>query len=204
MLGLYCDRPSPIHRLPAELKLLALAIASMALFFVPSLTGLWCAAGVAIGLVAIARLPPSLVWQQLRPMWGLLMAIVLAHAVLTHWQIGLAIALRFATLLTLALVVSLTTRVSAMLTSLERSLAPLRRLGISPAQVSLVLAIAIRFIPVLLDQLQQIQSAQQARGCDRNLLQLLPSLLIRVLHLANDLSDAIEARGYDPNDTPNE
>jgi biotin transport system permease protein len=198
MLGLYCNRPSPIHHLPPGFKLLALAIAGMGLFFVQSLTGLLCAALAAVGLVAIARLPFTLVWQQLRPLLVLLIAIVLAHAVLTHWQTGIAIALRFLILLTLALIVSLTTRVSAMLNSLERSLYPLRWLGISPTQVSLVLAIAIRFIPVLLDQLQQIQEAQQARGCDQNFIRILPSLLIRVLHLANDLSDAIEARGYDP------
>lgn len=200
MLGLYCDRRSPLHRLPPGLKLLALAIAGMGLFFVQSLTGLFCAALVAVGLVAIARLPLSLVWQQLRPILILLIFIVFAHAVLTHWHTGLAIALRFLTLLILALIVSLTTRVSDLLSSLERSLSPLRWIGLSPAPVSLVFAIAIRFIPVLLDQLRQIQEAQQARGCDRNLVRLLPSLLIRVLHLANDLSDAIEARGYDPED----
>lgn len=199
-LGLYVPRRSPIHILPAGVKVLGLAIAGMGLFFVQDWLILLSVVGLVMSLMAIARLPGRSIWQQLRPLVVIVLAIVVLHGVLTSWQIGLAIALRILALVGLAIVVSSTTKVSDMLVLLERWLLPLRYIGINPAQVSLVIAIAIRFIPVLLEQLQAIQEAQQARGCDRHPVRLLVPLLIRMLYLARDLTDALEARGYDPQD----
>ncbi len=200
-LGLYVPRRSPIHALPAGMKVLGLAIAGMGLFFVQNWFILLGVVGLVMTLMAIAHLPGRSIWQQLRPLVVIVLAIVVLHGVLTSWQVGLAIALRLLALVGLAIVVSSTTKVSDMLALLERWLSPLRHMGINPGQVSLVIAIAIRFIPVLLEQLQAIQEAQQARGCDRHPVRLLVPLLIRMLYLARDLTDALEARGYDPQDS---
>ncbi|MBF2090111.1 MAG: energy-coupling factor transporter transmembrane protein EcfT [Synechococcales cyanobacterium K44_A2020_017] len=199
-LGLYVPKRSPIHALPAGMKVLGLAIAGMGLFFVQDWLILLGTVGLVVILMAIAHLPGRSIWQQLRPLVVIVLAIVALHGVLTSWQVGLAIALRLLALVGLAIVVSSTTKVSDMLALLERWLSPLRYIGINPGQVSLVIAIAIRFIPVLLEQLQAIQEAQQARGCDRHPVRLLVPLLIRMLYLARDLTDALEARGYDPQD----
>jgi biotin transport system permease protein len=59
-----------------------------------------------------------------------------------------------------------------------------------------MVAIALRFIPVLLEQIRDIQDAQRARGIDRPVITFLVPLLVRTLHLADSLADAIDARGY--------
>jgi biotin transport system permease protein len=65
-----------------------------------------------------------------------------------------------------------------------------------------MLSLALRFIPLLFEKFQEIREAQRARGLDRNLLALLMPLLIKTLRMAGDLTDAIEARGYDPDHVP--
>jgi biotin transport system permease protein len=199
-LGLYSPQRSPIHALPASLKLLLLALAGMILVFIQDWRWLLAALSAVVGIMALARLPMQTIVQHLRPLLPVLLVIVVLHGGLTSWHQGLAIALRLLVTIGLALVVSCTTRVSTMLDLLDRWLQPLAWVGINPAQVSLVVAIAIRFIPVLLEQVQAIQDAQRARGCDRHVVYLLVPLLIRMMYLAQDLTAALEARGYDPED----
>jgi len=177
-----------------------MAIAGIGLFFTTSLPGLAAMLGGALLLVPLAQLPWRLVARQLRPMVWIFALILLLQGIFTHWTIGLMIVLRFAVLLLLATLLTLTTPVSAMVDALERGLAPLKFLGIRPAQVSLMVAIAIRLIPVLLEQIREVQDAQRARGMDVPIITLLVPVLIRVLQLADHLADALDARGYDGED----
>ena len=59
-----------------------------------------------------------------------------------------------------------------------------------------------RFIPLLFDQFAEIREAQRARGLDRNIFALLMPLMIKTLKMADNLTEAIEARGYDPHHVP--
>ncbi|HYD64830.1 energy-coupling factor transporter transmembrane component T, partial [Azospirillum sp.] len=97
-----------------------------------------------------------------------------------------------------ATLVTLTTRVSDMVETLERALAWLRPLGVNAGKVSLMLALTIRLVPVLLAQAQEIRMAQRARGVERSAVALLVPLMVKTLRMADDLADALEARGYDP------
>jgi biotin transport system permease protein len=85
-----------------------------------------------------------------------------------------------------------------MIEVLERAFAPLRVFGVNPEKLSLMLSLALRFIPLLFEKFQEIREAQRARGLDRNFLALLMPLLIKTLRMANDLTEAIDSRGYDP------
>jgi biotin transport system permease protein len=82
-----------------------------------------------------------------------------------------------------------------MVAALERALRPLSRFGIDPDKISLVISLALRFIPVLGEQVTQIREAQRARGLDRNILALAVPLLVHCLSMADAVADAIEARG---------
>lgn len=62
----------------------------------------------------------------------------------------------------------------------------------------MMLSMVIRFIPMMMREAQEVLEAQRARGLDRNAIALLMPLLIKTLKMADDLSEAIEARGYDP------
>ncbi len=196
MLGLYVSRASPIHRLPAAVKLLALTCAGIGLFWVRSPVALAGALAGGTVCVVIAQLPPRRVIHQLRPLFPLLLFIFLLHGWATTWETGAVVVLRFGLLVLLATVVSLTTQVTAMMAVLERSLRPLERVGVPVAAVTLLLLLTIRFIPVLFEQLQEIQAAQQARGVSRPALTLWLPLLLKTLRLADQVTEALDARGY--------
>lgn len=197
-LGLYVHRDSPLHRLPAGAKLLALFIAGIGVFLVSNPLWLLPLLGVVTCLFAIGRVPVRPALLQLRPAAILIVIIFVAHGFFTSWALGFLVVLRFAILLLLAVLVTFTTRVSDMIATLERALVPLAPLGVNPEKVSLTLSLALRFIPLLFDRYTEIREAQRARGLDRNVFALLMPLMIRTLRMADALTEAIDARGYDP------
>jgi biotin transport system permease protein len=106
--------------------------------------------------------------------------------------------LRFTILVSLAVLITLTTRISDMVDALESGLRPLRVLGVNPAKISLMISLAIRFVPLLVDLVREIRAAQQARGLERSIAAVAVPLIVKTLRMASVLTDAIEARGYDP------
>ena len=197
ILSLYVPGDSIVHRLPAGTKLLILFTGSVALFVV---SGIPVHAGellVVAGLYRVARLPWRAVLRQLRPALLFLVPIFLFHVFLTDWMLGLETVLRILVLLLLAVLVTLTTRLSDMIDVVERAARPLRHAGVSPSKVGMMLSMVIRFIPLMMREAGEILEAQRARGLDRSAVALLVPLLIKTLKMADDLSDAIEARGYD-------
>ena len=197
MLSLYVPGDSIVHRLPAGAKLLLLFVASTALFVV---SGIVVHAGelvVVTGLFHTARLPWRDTLHQLRPALVFLVPIFLFHVFVTDWMLGLQTVLRILVLLLMAVLVTLTTKLSDMIEVLERAVRPLRHVGVNPSKVGMMLSMVIRFIPLMMREAQEILEAQRARGLDRSAIALLMPLLIKTLKMADDLSDAIEARGYD-------
>lgn len=195
--SLYVPRDSIVHRLPAGPKLLILFTGSVVLFAV---SGIPIHAGellVVAGLYGVARLPWRAVLHQLRPALLFLVPIFLFHVFVTDWMLGLETVLKILVLLLLAVLVTLTTRLSDMIDVVERAARPLRHAGVNPSKLGMMLSIVIRFIPLMMREAGEILEAQRARGLDRSAIALLVPLLIKTLKMADDLSDAIEARGYD-------
>lgn len=195
--GLYISRRSPIHQLSAKVKISILTITGIVVFGVSNPIALAILLGFTSLLPIVAKLPLQSVWLQLRPIVPWLIAVLLIQGLLGDWLAGTIALLRFALLALLATIVTLTTRVSEMIETIEQVLQPCKRFGINPAQVSLMLALAIRFIPVLLNQFHEIQEAQRARGLDRNGLALFVPFVIKTLRMADELSDALDARGFE-------
>ncbi|HYG90805.1 MAG TPA: energy-coupling factor transporter transmembrane protein EcfT [Azospirillum sp.] len=198
MLGLYLHRESPVHALPAGWKLLALAVSATAAFFVSDLAVLGAALAACVLLFVAARLPLRVAIDQLRPLLPVLLLFFAVQAAFVSWQAGCLMVGRFAVLVLLAGLVTLTTRASDMIDTLERALGVFRPLGVNAGKVSLMLALTIRLIPVLVDLVQEIRMAQRARGVERSPMALLVPLMVKTLRMADNLSDALEARGYDP------
>ena len=201
-LALYVPRASPVHRAPAGLKLLALAGLAVLVFVVPTLA---VAAGTLVGVVLVgtlvARLPVALLVRQARAVAVWVVAIVAVHAIATDWLTGVETALRLLALVLAAAVVTATTRVTAMVAVVERVCAPLRWVGVRPARVGLVLAMALRFIPLVAERADRIREAQAARGGSvrglRAVTTTVVPLLVQVLQLAHTVSEALDARGAD-------
>ena len=198
MLSLYVPGQTLVHRLPAGVKLLALAGGSAMLFVVSGIPVHAAELLAVLALFHVAGLPWKEVLDQLRPALIFLVPIFLFHVFLTDWVLGLETVLRILVLLLLAVIVTLTTKLTDMIDVLERIMRPLRVVGINPAKVGMMLSMVIRLIPLMMRQAGEILEAQRARGLDRNVIALLVPLLIKALKMADDLSDAMDARGYDP------
>jgi biotin transport system permease protein len=206
-LALYVPRASAVHRLPAGVKLLCLAVLAVALFALPTITAAGAAlVGVLAVGVVVARLPVAVLARQARAVRWWLLALLVVHALTTDLLTGVHVALRLLTLVLAAAVVTATTRVSEMVAVVERLCGPLRLIGIRPARVGLAITMALRFIPVLVERADRIRAAQAARGGSprgvRALRTTVAPLLVQVLQMAHDVSEALDARGADEEPLP--
>jgi biotin transport system permease protein len=201
-LALYVPRPSPVHRTPAGWKLLVLAGLSVLVFAVPTLPVV-CGALVAVVVLglAVARLPAAVLARQGRTVLWWLVGLFVLHSLLTDVPTGTLTVLRLLTLVLAAAVVTATTRVTEMVAVVERICRPLEWVGVRPARIGLVIAMALRFIPLISERADRIREAQAARGGSvrglRGLTTLVVPLLVQVLQLAHTVSEALDARGAD-------
>jgi biotin transport system permease protein len=201
-LALYVPRVSPVHRLPAGWKLLGLAGLSVLVFAVPTLpVVLAVLAGVVQLGLGVARLPVSVLVRQARAVAWWLVALFVLHALVTDVRTGAVTALRLLALVLAAATVTATTRVTEMVAVVERVCGPLRWLGVRPARIGLVIAMALRFVPLISERADRIREAQAARGGSarglRGLTTTVVPLLVQVLQLAHTVSEALDARGAD-------
>ena len=201
-LALYVPRASPVHRAPAGWKLLALAGLSVLVFAVPTLPVVVGAlVGVVVVGLVVARLPAAVLLRQGRAVLWWLVALFVLHSLVTDVLTGTLTVLRLLALVLAAAVVTATTRVTAMVAVIERVCGPLRWTGVRPARIGLVIAMALRFIPLISERADRIREAQAARGGSvrglRGLTTTVVPLLVQVLQLAHTVSEALDARGAD-------
>lgn len=198
MLDLYHPGASPLHRARAGLKLLALLFLSTLIFALATLPTLPIVLGL-IGLgYGIAALPARLIWRQLRPVLWILAILFAVQLWLNDLAMAGFIVLRLVALLLLAGLFTLTTRSSDIIDAITKGLAVLRPIGVNPAKVGLAFSLALRFIPVLSQATKEVREAQIARGLDRNIIAMAVPVFVRTLKMADDIADAIDARGFDP------
>ena len=201
-LALYVPRASPVHRLPAGWKLLGLAGLSVLVFAVPTLPVVVAVlAGVLLLGLGAARLPVAVLARQARAVAWWLVTLFVLHALVTDVRTGAVTALRLLALVLAAAIVTATTRVTQMVAVVERVCGPLRWVGVRPARIGLVIAMALRFVPLISERADRIREAQAARGGTvrglRGLTTTVVPLLVQVLQLAHTVSEALDARGAD-------
>ncbi|HZG89873.1 MAG TPA: energy-coupling factor transporter transmembrane protein EcfT [Pseudonocardia sp.] len=204
-LGLYEPGTSPLHRAPAGAKLVALLVvvtAAVLLRTPPALAG--PAALVVVGY-AVARVPARRLGGLLRTV---VPVVVLLFAV-QAWLLGAAAAtvlgLRLAVTLGAATLFTLTTRVDAVVAAVERGLGPLRRFGVRPDRVGLVVGLTVAAIGTLSIIAGEVREAARARGADRSATAFVVPFLVRTLRHADALGEALAARGVGddpPDDQP--
>ncbi|MGA1860029.1 energy-coupling factor transporter transmembrane protein EcfT [Azospirillum sp. 11R-A] len=202
MLGLYLHRESVVHRLPAGAKLGGLLLVTILVLALPGSWGALAAGLIGAAVLVAARLPARRVLAELRAPVLMLTLLFGFQALLAGggWEETAVAVARFAALILLATLVTLTTRVMDMVDLFERLFGLLRPVGVNPAKMALMLALTIRFIPLLGEQVREVRMAQRARGVERNIAALFVPLLVKILTMADDLTAALEARGYDPVD----
>lgn len=183
----------PLERVPAGLKLLALAASSAALFFTADPLVL---AGALAAVLVLAGAAGALhAVRDLRPLLLVLALSVAAHAALGDWRLGLAVGLRIAALVILAGVVSATTPLSDMLAVFDRLLAPLRWIGVSTRPIGVALAMTLRFAPMLALRWRTLAAAWRARSVRRPGWRLMIPFVVGALDDADRAAEALAARG---------
>jgi biotin transport system permease protein len=183
------------HRLPAGAKLLALALATTGLFLLTSPFALTCAALAAVALYLtgggrFARTGARHLW----PLWPFVAVVGLWHLWTADLSGGAAILLRMVTAVALANFVTMTTRLSDMLAVFEHLARPLSPL-LPPRRLALAFALVIRFIPVMLDRMAQIEASWRARAPRRPRWRVLVPAVLAALDDADRVAEALRARG---------
>ncbi|WP_314452552.1 energy-coupling factor transporter transmembrane protein EcfT [uncultured Microbacterium sp.] len=200
MLSTYRAGEGWLHRMPAGPKLVAVSLVAVALAALPST---WAAVPVAVGvpfaLYAAAGMGPVEGLRELaRQGWSLRWVVVITAAgqlVFLGPESAAANTARVVAAVVVAGLLSLTTPVPAMLDALERGLRPLRRIGVDAERAALLLTISLTTIPVLARSAAEVRDAQRARGLRPSLARGALPLLILALRHADDLGDALAARG---------
>ena len=197
--GLGASGTTPLHRLPAGVKLGGLTAIATALFFVddPRLLLASAVAGFAVA-VSTGRGVVRLARDLLAPMVviGLLGVVDL---VVSDGQAAASVVPRLLALAFLAHAVVLTTTTAELMDTLERALAPFERVGLVDAgRVALTLTLALRFVPLIVEEAAEIREAQAARGLSAHPIAIVVPLVVRTLVRAGEVADAIDARGFPP------
>lgn len=221
-LGQYYPVDSVIHRLDPRVKLLATLIYLISLFVMNSFTGYLIAALVLAVLVKFSRVPFRFMTRGLKSIIIVLLISVSFNLFLTPGtelvrfgflritREGLRIALMMGVRLILLVLgssfMTLTTTPNQLTDGLEKGLGILKRVGVPVHEIAMMMSIALRFIPILVEETDKIMKAQQARGADfesGNIIQrakamvpILVPLFISAFRRANDLAMAMEARCY--------
>ena len=197
MISLYLHRRSLVHRAPAWSKLLALVVLALAVSLYPHTL---LSAGISFAAVAVLYAvsgfgPRVFLGQLWLAKWIVVLIVVTQLIFLTPVDAAIN-TVRVLAIVLLAALLTLTTRSEDLLTALEASLHPFRRLGVDPQRVSLTLSLTISMIPVVADIVRRVREAQQARGVRLGFRIVMPVLVIALRH-ADDVADALSARGVD-------
>lgn len=197
MIGLYHPGESPLHRAGAGAKLVTLLVGTTALVVVRSPAAVGVAALAVLAAMIVAAVPVALAWQQLRPLRWFVLVLVPFQWWSGGWRSVVVVVGTLVVTVLAAAVVTLTTRVTAMVDAIERAAGPLRRMGVDPERIALVLALTIRAVPVLAAHLGEVRDARRARGLERSPRALLVPLVVRTVRHADRLGEALVARGID-------
>lgn len=221
-LGQYYPEQSVIHRLDARTKVLGTLLYIIEIFLVNSFAGFGLVI-LALGvLIGISKVPVRFIFRGLKAVVFIILLTFLLNlfmfdgTVLWHWKFltityeGLYrscfMALRLILLIIGTSMLTLTTKPMELTDGLEKLLKPFNRFGLPSHEIALMMSIALRFIPTLLEETDKIMKAQQARGADfesgnliqrvKNMIPILIPLFVGSFRIAQDLALAMEARCY--------
>lgn len=194
-LGLYVPGASLLHRAPAGAKLALLAVAAVLVLWSP--VALAALAVLVVAGFVVARVPWRVVWAQLAPVLWFALPLLAFQWVFAGPARAVVVVGQLLVLVLLAALVTLTTRVLAMVAAFEWVLSPLARAGVRPDRVGLVLALTVRCVPLVAQAYQQAREAQRARGLEWSAVGLVVPLIVRLLKKADAIGDALAARGLD-------
>jgi len=222
-IGQYFPGDSALHRLDPRAKLMLTCLMIAAIFMAQTAWGYAALIAFTVFMAAISRISIKIIMRALMPLRLILIMTFALNVffspggeILARWRFieitagGLRTAIFF-TLRLLLLVISaqmmtLTTSPIALTDGIEQLLRPLGKIGFPAHELAMMMSIALRFIPLLMEEADKIRKAQMARGADfetgnlirraKAMIPLLVPLFVSAFRRADDLALAMEARCY--------
>ena len=221
-IGQYYPAKSVLHRLDPRTKFLGTLGFLISVFLFHTFLGYAVATAFLVAMIAISKVPVKFMFKGLKAIVMILLITVVFNIILTPgevlWRFGIIkvtreglvlagrMAIRLVYLVIGSSIMTLTTTPNQLTDGLERLLRPLNKIRVPVHEIAMMMSIALRFIPILLEETDKIMKAQIARGADfengnliqkaKNMVPLLVPLFISAFRRANDLAMAMEARCY--------
>ena len=221
-LGQYYPADSVIHRLDPRVKLVATVIYIISLFAFKSAAGYVVATLFLAGIIYLSKVPFKYITKGLKAILILMLITVAFNLFLTPgtplvkiWKLTITreglrtacfMAIRLTYLVIGSSIMTLTTTPNNLTDGMEKGLRFLKKIHVPVHEIAMMMSIALRFIPILMEETDKIMKAQMARGADfesgglikkaKSLIPILVPLFISAFRRANDLAMAMEARGY--------
>ena len=221
-LGQYYQTESLLHSLDPRVKIVGTLVYIISLFVVDSFAGYLVCAIFLIAMIKLSNVPVGYIVRGMRAILILLLITMAFNLFLTPGETlvkfgflkitkqGLSFAVKMAIRLSLLVIgsslMTLTTTPNQLTDAIESLLNPLKRVRVPVHEIAMMMSIALRFIPILMEETDKIMKAQIARGADfesknlmkkiKSLVPLLVPLFISAFRRANDLAMAMEARCY--------
>ncbi len=221
-LGQYFPGHSFLHRLDPRAKIVSTMIFIVAIFFAESLAAYGVVTAFVVFNLILSRLPWRLILKSLKPLWVIIVFTLGIHVFATPgtvlWQWGFLqitkegigqgslMTARLVYLIVFSSLLTYTTSPIVLTDGIEHLLRPFQRIGVPAHELAMMMTIALRFIPTLLEETDRIMKAQTARGANftsgniwqrgKNMIPLLVPLFVSAFRRADDLATAMEARCY--------
>ena len=211
-----------IHRLAPRVKIMATLLYIVALFVVKDFVGFIAPVVLLEAVIILAKVPRRYIWRGLKPVLIIIAFTLIVNIFMIRgevlWQFGVLhitreglrmaafVGIRLVLLIIGSTMLTLTTRPIGLTDGIEALLSPFKKIGLPAHELAMMMTIALRFIPTLLEETDKIIKAQQARGADfesgnilrraKALIPILVPLFISAFRIAQDLAMAMEARCY--------
>jgi energy-coupling factor transport system permease protein len=222
-LGQYFPGNTPVHRLDPRTKLLAVVLYIVALFNAKWFVSYGVMLVVLAGCIAVSRIKPKALTRGLKPIFIIVAFTAIMNLFFTSgtpvgtgWLLGhitveglyaaFFMILRIVMLIMGTFLLTYTTSPIALTDGLERLFGPLKKIHLPVHELSMMMSIALRFIPTLIEETDKIMSAQKARGADfesgnffrraKALVPILVPLFVSAFRRADELATAMECRCY--------
>ena len=221
-IGQYFPGTSPLHRLDPRIKIILLFIFLIEIFIFNSALSYALLTLFTIGLMLLSSVPIKLILRSLKPLLWIIIFTFIIH-LFSHpgteiakvWLFTLTkegveqavlISLRLILLLINSSLLTYTTSPLKLTDALESLLSPFKRVGVPAHELAMMMTIALRFVPTLIEETDKIMKAQQSRGADfssgnilarlKSMIPILVPLFLSAFRRADDLAMAMEARCY--------
>lgn len=215
-IGQYLPGNSPVHRMDPRVKLVVTFLLIIGVFFIHSLWGYLAVALYLTAVIAISKIPVAFLLKALRSMTFIVALTFLINLftgggggfriTLRGLELAVNMSLRLIFLIMASQILTLTTSPLSLTDGIESLFRPLEKLKFPVHEMAMMMTIAMRFIPTLLDEADRIMKAQMSRGADfesgnlmrraKNMVPLLVPLFVSAFRRADELAMAMEARCY--------